>query len=460
MQDISNRNTEQNNGLGKSYAKLHGMLFTPTSYSLNERRLMAVLLYFSRPALDKLVTHTVPTTKVLNYFGSESRNIEAIKRLLASLRKKPIEYKILDETGKEIEWYNGGFISESKIANGAIHFEYPSGLKRFLLESELQAIIPIDILPLMANKHVFTLIEHLYRVHQTNIRNGADNTSWTLSYDELRIILGLKQNQLETKALNKIIQTTVDWSIDHPICNLALAHKINKSETDKRKCESVTFTIETLNFDPTLDFELTSSVTKVIGPRQMDLEEGLLASKLASELVNDYGFNSLPGATELMHKWLDVGLSKSDLYKLLDKIINNFSKLGPSSANNLGGYVRKAIQNEILTAQKQPPILEERIQLTDVSAKKHETVKSSYKLVELEEAIYAEILKEKGSEHYERAVADATDFHLGSNGNFESSNLKIQSVIEKHAKGILKTKWGIREKAKERAKLFGIDNEK
>ncbi len=172
-------NTDHQRFLKKHVALVH----CENKFTMLERKISNILLYFAYEELTKNETHKISFAELSRLSGYNSNDYFPLKAALLKIIKTPIEYNLLDSTDPG-QWTISSLLSSVKAKNGILEYAYSPHLKELIYMPKQYARISIDEIIKLKSQYSIALYENCIRYI------GVKQTPW-ISIEIFRKLMGV-----------------------------------------------------------------------------------------------------------------------------------------------------------------------------------------------------------------------------------------------------------------------------
>jgi hypothetical protein len=142
-----------------------GAIHVSNAFSLMQRKLWNVALYFSYEHLLDREEHEIPIGVLAEYAGFNSHNRAKLKAAVKALTQTLIEWNLLDDAGQEEEWTISTALSAVtfRAKDGMCVFSFSPPLRKKLYQPAVYAKIDLKIVCRFNSGYALALYENCFR---------------------------------------------------------------------------------------------------------------------------------------------------------------------------------------------------------------------------------------------------------------------------------------------------------
>jgi plasmid replication initiation protein len=334
-----------------------GAIHVSNAFSLMQRKLWNVALYFSYEHLLDREEHEIPIGLLAEYAGFNSHNRAKLKAAVKQLTQTLIEWNILDDSGQEEEWTISTALSAVtfRAKDGMCIFSFSPPLRKKLYQPAVYAKIDLKIVCKFNSGYALALYENCFRF------KNVKTTGW-MSLTTFKKLMGVDGSayyrnyfRLNQKIIIPAVQEV------NEVSDIVVAVEYKRSG---RFVDSLKFNI---SVKPTRE-ETPQGVGDVVDIQQDN-------SGLQNRLVREYGLSEAQVKNILAkHKPIYIleVLAKVDREKAKGKI------------KNLAAFTLRAIEDDYREASEGSPIN------TQVTARKARIVELKAQIADADKAFHEE----------------------------------------------------------------------
>lgn len=283
-----------------------------------QRKASNILLYNAFDELLHKDEHRIRIRDLAGLIGTTSHNLDHLKDALRGLATTPIEWNVLDASGRQQEWGVTTFLAHIRLRQGYCYYSYSTELKRKLHNPDVYAKINLEVQRKISGSHAFVIYENCLRF----IKVGS--TGW-IPLLTFRKLLYLHENPYfdDFRKLNdKVIKPALEQLNDSSDVEIEVEFR-----RERRKVAALRF--------------------KVQRKIQLDLFEVPPTAEVPAPLLEDKGdLSDRLFSFGLTAHQVDAALNQYDEAYLRDKIAIAELAYQAGKVQHLGRFTYAAIRDD------------------------------------------------------------------------------------------------------------------